>query len=460
MSAATGMSSYTLRKRLATTPGRLQVSLILGYLGVLLLFVATLNGANLRRSAMKTVAIDSAPSVIAAKRIGASLADADSNLANYLLGHGDLNKQALQTYNSRMREVREALIDAAQNITYGEKERRPILRLQNGRDRCVELAAQAVLEHDRNDTPAAVARYREVTRIVHQDLLPAADDLDQANKQEMNQAYERVRWSAGLNLTLVLLIGGALALLLLSTQQYLTRKTHRRFHPLLAAATVLTLAFLAYSVRIFLHEARDLKVAKEDSFESIHALWQARAVSYDANGEESRWLLDRKNAAVFEKAFFDKAARVAQPPDHQSFDSVAHAALGGDVPAGFQGYLANELRNITFTGEREAAADAVKRFGEYFRIDGRIRSLENRGQHAEAVELCIGSQKGESNYAFDQFDKRLGDVIDINQQEFDRAAARGMNALARFGLLAAVVSLAAAALIGLGLRPRLKEYSF
>ena len=28
-------------------------------------------------------------------------------------------------------------------------------------------------------------------------------------------------------------------------------------------------------------------------FDSVRALWQTRAVAYDANADESRWLLDR-----------------------------------------------------------------------------------------------------------------------------------------------------------------------
>ena len=41
----------------------------------------------------------------------------------------------------------------------------------------------------------------------------------------------------------------------------------------------------------------DLRVAKEDAFDSIHALWQARAVAYDANGDETRYLLGGPRAA-------------------------------------------------------------------------------------------------------------------------------------------------------------------
>ena len=39
------------------------------------------------------------------------------------------------------------------------------------------------------------------------------------------------------------------------------------------------------------HLLRDLKQIIEDAFDSIHSLWQAAAIAYDANGDESRFLL-------------------------------------------------------------------------------------------------------------------------------------------------------------------------
>ena len=44
-------------------------------------------------------------------------------------------------------------------------------------------------------------------------------------------------------------------------------------------------------------EAEHLRVAKKDAFDSVLALTQARAVSYDANADESRYLIDPDRAA-------------------------------------------------------------------------------------------------------------------------------------------------------------------
>ena len=50
------------------------------------------------------------------------------------------------------------------------------------------------------------------------------------------------------------------------------------------------------------HAGHELKVAKEDAFDSVRALWLARAVAYDANSDGSRWLLDDQQKPVLATA--------------------------------------------------------------------------------------------------------------------------------------------------------------
>ena len=122
------------------------------------------------------------------------------------------------------------------------------------------------------------------------------------------------------------------------------------------------------------------------------------------------------------------------------------------------GFLADELNNITFKGEREAALQTVKDFGEYLRIDQEIRGLQRSGKHASALELCIGTRTGESNWAFDQFDKALGETIDINQDEFKNAVNRGFETLSYFELKASIVAVIIALLAFFGILQRIQEY--
>ena len=127
------------------------------------------------------------------------------------------------------------------------------------------------------------------------------------------------------------------------------------------------------------------------------------------------------------------------------------------APAGLKGYLAGELDNITFPGELPAAEETLLTFVDYLKIDRQIRDLKDDKQ---AVELCLGTQPGQSDWAFDQFDKVLGKTIKINRSYFDSSLADARGWLAGLdGLLPLGLALAVSLLTFLGLRPRLNEYA-
>ena len=58
----------------------------------------------------------------------------------------------------------------------------------------------------------------------------------------------------------------------------------------------------------------DIRIAKADAFESIHALWQARSTANDASGDESRALLDPSRAPMYEQAFRTKSEALLNQP--------------------------------------------------------------------------------------------------------------------------------------------------
>jgi hypothetical protein len=47
--------------------------------------------------------------------------------------------------------------------------------------------------------------------------------------------------------------------------------------------------------------------------------------------------------------------------------------------------MGNELNNITFAGDREAAVDTLSNLGVYLDIDQRIRQLQQSGKHKQAI---------------------------------------------------------------------------
>jgi hypothetical protein len=204
-------------------------------------------------------------------------------------------------------------------------------------------------------------------------------------------------------------------------------------------------------------------VAKEDSFDSLDALWKARSVAYDANGDESLYLLEsgsRGSAEAdavrqSEASFRAKAAMIADSP--LTPDILAQVERG-EKPT-LKGYLGDELRNITFPGEQEAAVDALRKYAAYLAMDAHIRELETGGRHQDAVDFCTGAQEGQSNWGFAQFDKALGNVIDINQTAFDSAVGHGFRGLSWLPYGAVIAPILILALTWLGLLPRLREYA-
>jgi hypothetical protein len=251
----------------------------------------------------------------------------------------------------------------------------------------------------------------------------------------------------------LLLIG-----VLVAIQLFLSNRMRRTLNPMLLAATAIAFIFLGFTTRAFLSASHNLKVAKEDAFESIQDLRKARSISYSANGDESRYLLDSALASQHEQAFFDKVAKLVTLPKGQTFETVAAASTQGKKVEGFTGYMADELNNITFAGEREAAVDTLSKFGNYLEIDKQIRQLQKSGNYKKAIALCVGNNPGESNWAFDQFKDANQKTIDVNQQAFDKAVAQGFKDMDGFEITTPAVVAAIALLTLLGLRSRLKEY--
>jgi hypothetical protein len=205
-------------------------------------------------------------------------------------------------------------------------------------------------------------------------------------------------------------------------------------------------------------------VAKQEAFGSIQALSLARAVSYDANADESRYLVDPGRAAQYQQAFLSKSQQIVNvgPVDYSGYD----AALAADIAAyqhdnsvvRFGGYLGAEFRNITFPGERQAAVAALLAFQRYEQDDRMLRTLAKSNLSA-AVAYDMGTSPGQSDWAFNQYDAALSSVIAINSTAFTAAIQDGEGGAAGWDQAFAVLAMVLLAALTLaGVRPRLAEY--
>lgn len=441
-----------LRSYLSTTPGQLMGALATCILATLIAAVCAYYAYSDVRHAVQTVGRDTVPSIVAAEHINATLADANANVVNALLTKEAETGPSWKTYRDEMRQVQDQLITATQNITYGDAERKPIFTMMTriGEYEYTVGKARAKLSSD------STADFLAANRNMRDVILPAGAALDQANFSHLDETYIAHRAHAWVQKSLFYLFMAIMAGVLVATQLFLFRRTHRLVNPGILAATVLLIAFALYAAGTLGTVEDTLVSAKQDAFDSIHALWKARATAFDANADESLYLLyhgDKENQA---KATSDFKAKAALLSDVAPEEALVLNSAGKR----FGGFLGAELANITFEGEKEAATQALKEWAGYTRIDGDIRLLEQQGEHQKAIELNIGTKQGQSNWQFDRFNKALGETLDINQKEFDQKIASAFSRLNVFPYVLVVWLVAVIAASIVGMKPRLDEYRF
>jgi hypothetical protein len=424
----------------------------------LLLLIVSIYGVNSQRQAIKTVGKDAAPSILTAQQLQDSFADMDASLANELLLKPGENSQALVAFDKNRKKIADRLVAAAKNITYPAEEviiqnlqfnsSAYLLKLQEARD-----------AHKRGDTVSALNIYQSAASLMDRDIIPQAAELDRVNSQYLESTYDLQRFTNGGIALLITIVGIIQIAILVIIQIFLDRRMRRILNLPLIGATAIATIFLGYTISSFVGATSNLKIAKVDAFNSLHALRQMRSLSYRANADESRYLLDRANSPGHEKSFNNKIAKIITfPAGNISIDSIiANTKSGKSIPE-ITGFFADEFNNITFEGERELAIDTFKAFNDYLAIDKQIRQLYTSGKVAEAIALCVGNEQGQSNWAFDRYKDLHTNLMELNKKEFDRNIEIGNNRLAYFEIIATTALISIAILTLLGLRPRLMEY--
>jgi CHASE3 domain sensor protein len=423
----------------------------------LLLLVVSIYGVSSQRQTIKTVGTDAAPSVLTAQQLQDSFADMDASLANELLLKPGDNQQALADFDKNRKKIADRLVAAAKNITYPEEEKivqglqlnasAYLLKLQEARD-----------THKRGDAVSTLSIYQSAANLMDRDIIPQAEKLSQVNSQELEKTYAQQSFTNGGIGLLIAIVGLVQIAILVIIQIFLYQRMRRILNLPLLGATAIAIIFLGYTISSFVGATSNLKIAKVDAFDSLHALRRMRALSYKANGDESRYLLDRSNAAQHEQSFNDKIAKIITIPPTQSNDSIIANATQKRTTPDITGLFASEFNNLTFRGERELAIDAFRAFNDYLKIDKQIRQLYTSGKINEAIALCIGNKPGESNWAFDRYKSFQTHLIDLNKKEFENNIKIATQRLDNFEVIAAVALSSVAILTLFGLRPRLMEY--
>jgi uncharacterized membrane protein YqjE len=426
----------------------------------LLLLVLSIYAANTQRQTIKTVGTDAAPSVLTAQQLRDSFAGMDASLASeLLLKPGDVRqKEVLIDFETNRKKIAARLVAAARNITY-PKEQEIIEKLQRD-DGNYLLKLQAARDaHQRGDRASALSIYQSAATLMDETIIPKSEELSQVNLEELEKKYTVYNNTNGGIIFLLTILSLVQIAILVVIQIFLYRRMRRILNLPLLCATAIATIFMGYTIDSFVGVTVNIKVAKVDAFDSLHALRKMRALSYKINAEESRYLLDRANATQHEKSFNDEVAKIISfPGEKTSLETIASNTAEGKITQGVTGLFADELSNITFQGEKEVAVQTLNALSNYLKIDKQIRLLNQSGKIDEAIALCLGYKEGESNLAFDRYKNIHTKLMDLNKKEFDKNIRLGEEHLDDFQLKAAVALISLALLTLLGLRPRLLEY--
>jgi hypothetical protein len=439
-------------------------------LATICLFFSINNATSESKNAVRSIGKDCAPSIVAAQEIAAALADFDANTTNELIcepGSKDM-KVAMDTVQQRHTEITNNLVKAAENITFGDNERVPIDTMTDNLGKYETTMEEAKILLQTGHPEEAVKTGRIASDLMHDVLLPAAEQLDKANRSVLDRTFESHRNLDVVYLALVMASGIVLLAMLAFAQYFIFRKMKRILNPGLVVASAIAIMLTGYAADTLVNTNEIVRSAVKDAFDSVHFLWHARAIAYDANGDETRWLFDRADANRYADSFFAKSKSLAEfqsrtltdLPENVSCKSLADMANGKDPEAAdFKGYLADELKNITFPGELEAATATLEYYSEYLQADKKIRKLEEEGRHAQAIQFCLSNEDGGSNFLFDKFDHALGQTLNINQKAFDEDIEMAFQHLDPFTYITPIAVLLITASAIFGFWERIKEYS-
>ncbi|MGW9137013.1 hypothetical protein [Streptomyces sp. NPDC055681] len=462
-----------LQRRWATLPARLRliraaILLLTAALALLLLLAGLAVSAT-----WDTVTGRDAPRTTSAAGLDLALNDMDAQAANILLSSGDAGAdrmdvpygKAVGFYGAARRTVSRELRTLAVAAEGDARAEHTVEALTENFARYQELIGRA-LENDgrKGGKAAAVDDYRSATALLSAEIRPESQALIAANDDAYEAEYDAARSRLSAELITAVVLGLLLLALLVVVQWYLARGFHRILNPALVAATLCACIALAVAGQAIAASSEHLRGARRDAFDSVVALSRARAVAYDANADESRYLLVKQERTGYEQAFLDKSQQLygIEGASIDTYDAGLEATWSAyrtdPTDLRFTGEFRRELDNITFPRERAAAERTVETYAVYQRDDRTIRRLVTEGKEREAVSFCISWDKNESNAHFGAWMDALDEVTEINRTHFATSVREGRGAVS--GLLPAAggALMAAAALTVLSLRPRLAEF--
>jgi hypothetical protein len=417
---------------LTTTPGRLRIeSVFIMALAVLTgLFASFVVGRQV--SDTRQIKDESAPAIVNARQVQASLAEANAAAAVAFLAGGVENTVQRQIYEDSLATAAIELESAARLIGDDDEAHEALAAMAAALPRYAGLI-EAARANNRQGFPVGAAYLSSATTLLDEEIYPATDLVANRAAARYRDAYDRER---GFELILGVLVAGTgalLVLVLLGAQLQLRRRFNRTLNGPMALATAATIALVAWLAYGFVAQTTHLTAARTDGYVGTRLYLDLRSSAFGAKADEAQFLIARGAGASFEDSFGERTARI----DELRADLEAHAGSSD---------------RSTRSGQR--VTEAYGTWTSYLDLHGEVVSADRDGDRDLAVRTALGP----SVESFAQFDTITSSALAENRERFDSemaAAERALRGL-QYGSLAAFVVIAALAAYGLQLR--INEY--
>ncbi|MEI6044959.1 MAG: hypothetical protein WCS37_11460 [Chloroflexota bacterium] len=465
----------------------IQLQTLKGQFNILVLLCTILSAVGLIASFLVLDSVEtnfndiinnSAPSIIAAQKLGLAIQDADAKAADYQLysridvtspdfnpkvyGDNGLRNQAWNAFLQRRKEVNDKLFTARSNITYpGEAD-----AINAITDRFLDYFGRINVmryELDQGHREAALAAFKSAHDLLVGNLnnVPLDDKgrspeeqaklngwtnfdtqkpylgieanvqkLSQINATELNKASNAATNSIAAY-TLVITV---LTILLVLGLAFLCFRhavvTHRIINPGYALAFLGALVLSVVLITNLQQATQDYTTVSKDSFLSIDTAARTRQLASDANADESRLLLSPESPGL------DSTNLVLTADVRKAFNSDLLTENFNKKEALIKDQLATAWKNITYSGEQVALCKITQNvtgkngscsgntfaLDSYLKVDTDIRTAFKNNLLAEAISL----NTGKSNDFFGQFDTALAELSTVNEQSFDKSACQAI----------------------------------
>lgn len=419
--------------RATDTPGKLRLLMV----GLILLSLAW--GAvaawvvSQRESGASDLVTISEPLSLDGRQIYRALSDADATEASAFLSGGLEPIAARRRYQADIATAAAALERATATAGHSLASR-DLAALSAGLP-VYTGEVETARADNRLGLPLGAAYLREASALMRGTLLPAARGISAQASMQLAAASGR---ATGLLLALTLLaVAVVVGYALFRAQRWLFLRTHRRLNLGLVAASAIGLVSLLWLVVALSVARADLLRASAHGSGPVAALGQADIAALRARADESLTLIDAGGDDSFQADFL--AVQHQLGPGPGTLLTKAVTAASGTPGA---------------SAATTAAATAMAWYGAH----RTVRSLDDNGQHAQAIRLVTTPGAGHSGTLFGRLDDSLTRAIAADQAAFRSDAAAGRNAFAGLEVGVIVMALIMAAGCARGINKRLAEY--